>query len=291
MRALAIIGFLAAASTAQAQSGAAWLGYSTGARNLAEAGGLGSMAQGADGLGLNPAALADLSGNGEVDASYSLWPGDISVQHGEAAVRTGLGVLGVHGSWVDFGNIGSYAVGQTVEATGGSTNPHASDVGLGLGGHISRLALGVSGHMVMQDLTGQGTSSVMAFDAGARMDLLPTVTAAVSLLNLGGSLDGSSLPTAVRGGLAVRAAHDGGWELGVEASDPLAGGGSDFLAAFRYQVARVLTLRTGWLQGQGITGAWSMGVSFQLGVVGLDYGFRQMSGFDPINSFTLSLLW
>jgi hypothetical protein len=117
------------------------------------------------------------------------------------------------------------------------------------------------------------------------------MTAGVSLIDAGGSLDGSSLPTALRTGLALRSPQGNSWELGVEASTPLAGGQADLLGAFRYHVAAPLTLRAGWIQGQGISGDWSMGASFIMGGLGLDYGFRQIQGFDPINQVTIKVLW
>jgi hypothetical protein len=291
-RSLTLLFIAALAAQAQAQSGASWLGYSSNARNLAEAGGLGSLAQGSDGMGLNPAGLADLPGNGEVQASYGVWPGDISVQHAQAAVRTGMGVLGVQGSWIDFGSVNAYTVDPVngVQATG-SMQPHASDIGLALGSHLGALALGVEGHMLMEDLTGQGNSSAAAFDAGARMDVLPALTASLAMVNLGGSLDGSSLPSAVKTGIALRSSGGNGWEAGLEASSPMAGGQADLAAAFRFQVASPLALRAGWLQGAGIQGTWSMGASFQMGILGVDYGFRQMNGFSPVHDFTLRLLW
>lgn len=293
MRLFPLLGLLALAPVLRAQSGAAWMGYSSSARNLAEAGGLGSMADGTDSLGLNPAGLAELPGKGELAASYSLWPGQIAVQNLQGALRGSLGVLAVHGSWIDFGNIGAYTVDPIsgVQATGGSMNPHASDVGLGLETHFGRVAAGLSGHVLMEDLVSQGTSSALAMDAGARMDVLPQLTAAVSLVNLGQSLDGSPLPTALRTGLALRGAQGSGWELGVEASNPMVGGQADLAAAFRYKIASAVTLRAGWLQGQGLAGSWSMGASFQLGIVGADYGFRQLPGFDPVQDFSLRLIW
>jgi|GEM_PF-5367666 hypothetical protein len=283
---------LSAAGPAAAQSGAAWLGYSSSGANLAEAGGLGVMADGADSMGLNPAGLASLAGNGTVQAGYAQWPGQINVQTGQAGMRTGLGVVGVQASWIDFGNINAYSVDPVngVQQTG-SMHPSASDVGLAFGSQIGRLAVGLAGHVATEDLVGQGSSSAPAVDAGARMDVLPAMTAAVSIVDAGGSLDGASLPTALRTGLALRSASADTWELGVEASTPMTGGQADLLTAFRYHVAAPLTLRAGWIQGQGITGDWSMGASFQLGMVGLDYGFRQIQGFDPINHLTVRVVW
>jgi hypothetical protein len=283
---------LSAAGTAQAQSGAAWLGYSSSGANLAEAGGLGVMADGADAMGVNPAGLGSLAGNGIVQAGYAQWPGQINVQTGQAAVRTGVGVVGAQATWIDFGNINAYTVDPVngVQQTG-SMHPSASDVGLAFGSQIGPLALGLAAHMATEDLVGQGSTSAPAVDAGARMDVLPSMTAAVSLMDAGGSLDGSSLPTALRTGLALRSPKADTWEVGVEASSPLTGGQADLLGAFRYHVAAPLTLRVGWIQGQGIAGDWSMGASFQMGVIGLDYGFRQIQGFDPINQLTVRVLW
>lgn len=293
MRPFVLILTAALAAHAQAQSGASWMGYANSGRNLAEGGGLGVMASGADGMGLNPAALDALPGGGQVQASYAQWPGEIGVQYGQAALRTGFGVLGVQGSWVDFGNIDAYGVDayNGVQATGGSMHPHASDLGLGLGGHLGRVSLGAEAHMLSEDLVGQGTSSAAAIDAGLRMEVLRSMTASVSLLNAGQSLDGSALPTAVRGGLALSSPSGDGWELGVEASSPTDGGQSDLLGAVRYQVAAPVILRAGWMQGAGQDGTWSAGVSFQLGMVGVDYGFRQVQNFNPVNQFTLRLQW
>ncbi|HXB97502.1 MAG TPA: hypothetical protein VNZ54_05570 [bacterium] len=283
---------LSTAAPAAASTGAAWLGYSSSGANLAEAGGLGVMADGADSMGLNPAGLASLAGDGAVQAGYAQWPGQINVQTGQAALRTGVGVLGASVSWVDFGNINAYTVDPVngVQQTG-SMHPNASDVGLDLGSQVGRLALGLGAHLVTEDLVGQGSNSAPAVDAGARMDVIPSMTAAVSLINAGGSLDGSALPTALRTGLALRSPRGDSWEIGVEASTPLSGGQADLLGAFRYHVAAPLTLRAGWIQGQGISGDWSMGASFQMEMIGLDYGFRQIQGFDPINQVTVRVVW
>lgn len=292
--------FLAAAALVnahvQASTGAAWLSYPRSARNVAEAGGLGVMGSGLNALSLNSAGLADLKGQGQVQLSHSSWAADIRAEHLGAATQAPWGgVLGLSGSWIDFGAVQGYALkaGGGLEETR-SIRPHAAAVTAAWAGAVAgpRLRLGLGASLLQQSLDGQSNAMAPSAEAGLKADLAAGFSLGVSLLNAGASLDGSALPLQTRVGLAW-GSPGGGMLLGLELADQSRLARTpDVLAALRVRLAQGLSAHLGWQQLEGASAQPSGGLSFSVGGRwDLDYAFRQQGDVGATHHLSLGLRW
>lgn len=282
----------ATAAPAFAGTGAAWLAYPSSARNVAEAGGLGVMADGLQSLGLNPAGLATGAFNGEAQISHSSWGTDISAEHVAGSFKVGQSRLAVGGSWVDFGAIQGYrydaVLGNIPE---GQLRPSAGALGLSLARQFgSRVEAGFTGQWLMQDLTGGGPSSAAAFDMGLRSRLAYGFNAGLSLVHLGSSLDGSDLPTAVKMGLAFRS-DASRLEAGVEGNRVLGSEMLDVAGVLRLHLGEMLVARAGWLQLSGQATQPSFGASFKVKAWTLDYAYRSNVSLGPSHHIGVEYQW
>jgi hypothetical protein len=285
---------IAAASQAFAAGGASWLSYPTSARNVAEAGGLGVMAEGTHSLRLNAAGLASLQGQGEVSLSHSSWAADIRAEHLGVALKAPMGVASFGGSWIDFGGIQGYRLGASGVEETGTLRPSAGTFegawAWALPG--SGLKLGIGGGMLMQDLDGTRMSSAPTFEAGLRYDGPFALRVAASASNLGPELDGSPQPSQMRAGIAWGGGQ-GPVLAGIEVSNQgFLGVSPDLAAALRVRLAGPLSAHGGWQQLSGAAGSPSFGLSFNAaGRWDMDYAFREQSGFGPTHHLSLSLRW
>lgn len=282
----------ALAAPAFAASGAAWLSYPSSARNVAEAGGVGVLADGVQSLGLNPAGLALGSSKGEAQISHSSWAADIQAEHMSAAFQMGDSRLALGGTWVDFGAIQGYRYdAQLGNIPEGQIRPSAGAVGLSLARNFgAQLEAGVTGQLLMQDLTGGGMSNTPALDMGLRASLGWGLNAGLSLVHLGGTLDGSSLPTALRLGLAYRPTQ-GRLEAGVEANRRMDAEQPDVAVALRLHLGQALVARAGWLQLAGQATLPSVGASFNVGSWTLDYAYRGSESLGASHHLGIEFLW
>lgn len=286
---------MGAGAHAIAAGGASWLNYPRSARNVAEAGGLGVMAQGTDSLGLNVAGLASMQGKGQVAISHSSWAADIRSENLGLAFRGPLGgVASLGGTWVDFGGIQGYRLGSSgVEATQVlRPSAGAAEAAWAFQWPGSSLKLGIGAGMLMQDLDGSHASMTASFEAGASLDGPMGLRVAAAADHLGGELDGSALPSHLRLGLAW--GREGvPLELGVEVSNQgFDEAAPDLAAALRARLAGPLTARLGWQQLNGQSGSPSVGLSFSpTGRWDLDYAFRDQTGFGSTHHVGLSLRW
>lgn len=280
----------------QASTGAAWLGYPRGARNVAEAGGLGVMGSGLNALSLNSAGLADLKGQGQLQLSHSSWAADIRAEHlGVAAQAPWGGVLGLSGSWIDFGAVQGYALkaGGGLEATQ-TLRPHAAAVTAAWAGTVAGpgLRLGLGASLLQQSLDGRSNALAPTAEAGLKADLGAGLSLGASLLNLGGSLDGSALPLQGRVGLAWGSAG-GSVLFGVELGDQSRLARTpDVMAALRVRLAQGLSAHLGWQQLEGAPAQPSGGLSFSVARRwDLDYAFRQQGDIGATHHLSLGLRW
>jgi hypothetical protein len=156
---------------------------------------------------------------------------------------------------VDFGSIQGYRYdAQLGNVPDGELRPSAGAFGFSLASSVTRrLELGATAQWLMQDLSGGGRSNAPALDLGARASLPWGLRAGVSLVHLGGTLDGSALPSAARFGLAMRPLGSR-WEAGVEGHRLLGSDTMDAAGALRLHLGSALVARAGWL---GMAGwAW-----------------------------------
>jgi len=279
---------IAASSGLAAASSVAWLSYPGSARSLAQAGGLGVMTEGAESLGLNPAGLADLDSGMEAQVSYAQWPAEIDTQGGLIAFRSGDAGFGARFNYVDYGTVQGY--NESLQADG-SLHPSDYDAVVGAAWRFGDLALGAAGHWLEESLTPQVYGSSPAFEAGAKLGLSPRVVTSVSLLDAGSTLNGSGLPTSVRGGIMVQSLENNAWSAGLEASFPLAGGlQPDVYLAGRWQAAGALALFGGLgILGNNAGDFETLGASFEFRQLALDYGFRSAGAVGVVNELSLRL--
>lgn len=296
MKRIATLALVTVLSSQGLATGAAWLAYPHSAQNVAEAGGLGVMGQGLNALALNAAGLAEMTGKGQVQLTHSTWAADILAEHLGAATRAPWGgVMAVTGTWVDFGSVQGYdlAAGGGLVATN-TIRPNAASLEAAWAWQRqnSPLSLGLGASLLRQSLDGQSGSFAPAFEAGVKYSAPAGLSLASSLVNIGGSLDGSELPTDLRIGLAWTA-QSGIVTLGVELSDQSRfAQHPDILAAARLRIAEGLHASLGWAQLEGAPAQPSAGLSFTIGgKVDLDYGFRQQSNVGATHHLSLGLHW
>lgn len=288
---------IVAAGAVQAQAaGGAWLSYPHSAQNVAEAGGLGVMSQGLNAVALNAAGLADLSDRGQAQLSHSSWAADIRAEHLGAAMQSPWGgVMAVSGSWVDFGAVQGYRLlpgGGLQETNALHPNAGSLEAAWAWKKEGSKIRVGAGASLLRQSLDGEASSMAPAFEAGLKAGLVGGMTAAISLVNVGASLDGSELPMDLRAGLAW-ASKGGAVQLGAELSDQNRfSQRPDFLAAARFRLAEGLQASVGLQQLYGAAAQPSAGLSFNIGgKVDLDYGFRQQGDIGATHHLSLGLRW
>lgn len=296
MKKIATLVIVTALSSQAHAVGAAWLSYPHSAQNVAEAGGLGVMGQGLNALSLNAAGLAEMDGKGQVQLTHSSWAADILAEHlGVASSAPWGGVMALSGTWVDFGAVQGYrlAAGGGLEETN-SIHPNAGSLegAWAWQKQGSPLSLGLGASLLRQSLDGQAGSFAPAFEVGAKYSAPGGMSIASSLVNAGGSLDGSELPADLRVGLAWTATS-GVVTLGAELSDQSRfARRPDILAAARLRIAEGLHASLGWAQLEGAPAQPSAGLSFNIGgKLDLDYGFRQQSDVGATHHLSLGLHW
>jgi opacity protein-like surface antigen len=193
-----IIGLLllAGATCAQAgpSTGAAWLGMPTDARSAALAGAVGAWNEGVDSFAVNPSGLA-ATRDTEALLTHAFWAQDVSREHLGVAHRVGdKWSLGLSADYVGYGNIDGFTVVNNVPVANGTIKPYDLAVGLGCGVKLSpHVMLGAQAKMLREDLGGTN-GSMAAGDLGCLFSNRGWKIGA-SVLNVGGELNGASLPT------------------------------------------------------------------------------------------------
>lgn len=178
---------------------ASWLLIPNSTRDAALSGAFGALADDVDALGVNPAGLAELSGN-EAELLHNIWAQNLTVEHLAYGHGFGDWTLALGGDYFNFGQVDFYNLNSAGNpVANGSFNPVGLDLYGGVGLTLSRgLELGVDGKFIMESLVSGMSSSTEALDAGLKYKNYPTgLGASVALLNLGGTIEGSNLPSSV----------------------------------------------------------------------------------------------
>jgi hypothetical protein len=193
---------------------------------------------------------------------------------------------------VDFGSIQGYRYdAQLGNVPDGELRPSAGAFGFSLASSVTgRLELGATAQWLMQDLSGGGRSNAPALDLGARASLPWGLRAGVSLVHLGGTLDGSALPSAARFGLAMRPLGSR-WEAGVEGHRLLGSDTMDAAGALRLHLGSALVARAGWLGMAGQAMLPSFGASFNVGAWTLDYAYRGSESLGATHHLGVQFFW
>ena len=287
---LATIAFIAtcalplhSATYSAASQSAPWLKLLASAR-IASMGEAGSALAGASvAMSLNPSSLSALKGY-DLSLTHDTYLLDGALEH--ASLGYGLGQssgLGLSVDYLGFGSVERYDVDSAGKMTAnGSFNPSALSASLGYGVAFNSLGIGLNLKMVSQTLDGSTAASAFSGDFGLRFQSANRggFAIAASLLNAFGSLEGSTLPSNGRIGLAygISVSKTSLLNIALDASLPLADSASmaesagleyaTSTPAFNY------ALRGGHkLAGNSGLGGMSFGAGLGYGRIGLDYAY------------------
>jgi hypothetical protein len=281
---------------AHADESASWLLIPTSTRQAALSGAIGAQVDDVDALGVNPAGLAELSGN-QAQLLHNIWVQSLNVEH--LAYGHGFGNWGfaLSGDYFNFGQVNFYSLSSGTPVANGGFSPMGLDLYAGLGLSLaSGFELGVDGKFLMENLESGPSSSTGAADVGLKYKNYPTgLGASVALLNLGGTLEGSDLPLSVDLAAAFtrRLSPDHLIRLGADGNLALNNsiGSTESLGA-EYWYQGTVALRAGYrLAGygnlQGLAGL-SAGVGIKLDQAELNYALTTLGDLGYGSQISLS---
>lgn len=273
-------------------TGANFLKVGVGARSLAMAGAAVSTVDDANAIYWNPARLAGLDKT-SVTATYaSLFEDQSQGFLGVALPMKNLGVFGVGVDYLTVGEIEKRA-GDS-ESPDGTFNNQESALSLSYGrqGVLGKnLDLGGNFKLIRQSLDTKNESAY-ALDLGAAYRMTKTLTAGITVQNIGSKLGPDPLPLLVKAGADGRLFSD---RLTVALDGDAWIKDERYTGSFgtEFWLAKPLALRAGYRFGQGSThlgGATglSVGFGFRLNPVTLDYAFVPTGDLDDTHRITFS---
>ena len=276
---------------------ASWLLIPNSTRDAALSGAFGALADDVDALGVNPAGLAELSGN-EAELLHNIWAQNLTVEH--LAYGYGFGNWGfaLGGDYFNFGQVDFYSLNSSGNpVANGSFNPMGLNIYGGVGLTLFHgLELGVDGKFIMENLLSGMSSSTEALDAGLKYKNYPTgLGASVALLNMGGTLEGSNLPSSLdlAGSYVNRLSPDHMLSLGLDGNLALNDStASTASLGAEYWYKGMVALRAGYRMAgygnlQGLAGL-SAGVGIRLEQAELDYALTTLGDLGSGSQISLS---
>jgi hypothetical protein len=242
-------------------------------------------------IGANPASLAGLKGQ-QAGFMHDAGLEGVSTEHAAYGLGLGQGVgAALSVAYLNFGSVSTYQVAGNGLVQGADINPSGLAIALGVGKSIGPLSGGVALKWAREDL-GSSQSSAVAGDLGLRYSTDAGISLGVAAQNLGGSVNGSALPTAYRLGAAYarEVAKNQSVEAGVEAQTP----SSEFKAATvrlgaQYGLEDNLALRGGYIiaAGDAVDSAFTVGAGVGYKGVHLDYAFEPSKDLGNRNRFSI----
>jgi tetratricopeptide (TPR) repeat protein len=273
---------LAAANSGAAAVGARWLNLEQDPFSASLGGADAGWARGLDALASNPAGLA-LERGFEAALGDQAWDQDVSRQH--LALGQGLdhAALGLDLNYINFGSIQEVDLvgGYPVEA--GTLSPWAGDLALAYArGRGNGLSAGLSLKVLSEDLagaaaeTGAADLGLLYAQPGGPLGL------GLSLMNLGGTLDGAPLPAQARLGASFHQGLGGSQGLlllGDLLLTPTGDEAAAVMAGLEYRPAANAAFRAGYRTGQlNAPSGPSAGLGLDFGWLGLDYSYSLLNG-------------
>src|SRR5580692_6075261 len=139
--------------TVRAQVAASWLLIPTSAGQAALSGAMGALVDDVDALGVNPAGLAELSGN-EAELLHNIWAQNLTVEHLAYGHGFGNWGLALSGDYFNFGQVNFYSLGSSgTPVANGGFSPMGLDLYAGLGLVLAPgFELGLDGKFIMENL-------------------------------------------------------------------------------------------------------------------------------------------
>ena len=187
-----------------ADIGASWLKIPDSAQAAGMAGAYSAVGDGLNALGENPAGLGLLEGR-EASFMHNLWIQGLSTEHlayGQSLENESGGAAAI--DYINFGSVDKYAVVSGTPVSAGTYSPMAANVYAGYGRKLAdRLWAGATAKFLFQNL-GNSTATAAA-DLGILYRMENRLSLALVLSDLGGSLDGATLPAQLRLGACYQA--------------------------------------------------------------------------------------
>jgi hypothetical protein len=287
---LAFLGSLAPAwGQTSLTSGADFLLMTTGARPDGMGQAFSAVADDINTLTFNPAGLANIR-LPEVGYGHEAFLADIGYDFVGAAIPTGeAGVLGL-----------GY-LGMGTAPFNSTSNPSAPPVSVqdtaligAWGKSFYQLHLGAAVKYIHETLAGvQGSG--FAFDAGARYRLLPQLTVAGSVLNMGPGIQFASLeplPLEVNGGLAWTVLQNPthSLTLAMEASSVVTEDTQRYSFGAEYWYQNKFAIRAGYLANSQVEG-FSAGAGVRFSVFQIDYAFEPYNTLGSVQRLSGLIQW
>ncbi len=276
---------------------ASWLLIPNSTRDAALSGAFGALADDVDALGVNPAGLAELSGN-EGELLHNIWAQNLTVEHLSYGHGFGGWALALGGDYFNFGQVDFYNLNSSgIPVANGSFTPLGLDLYGGVGLTLFHgLEFGVDGKFIMENLETGMSSSTEAADVGLKYkNYLIGLGGSLTLLNLGGTLEGSDLPFSVdvAGSYVNRLSPDNLLLFGLDGNLALNDStASTASMGAEYWYKGMVALRAGYrLAGygnlQGLAGL-SAGVGIKLEQTELDYALTTLGDLGSGSQISLS---
>lgn len=287
-------------NTGASQESAVWLKLPLNARAAGMGNAFGALGEDIGSLGINPAGISSLV-NPEVFAMYDSWFQDVAVERVSGGLPLGPGsAAGFSFDYLNLGSVDSYTIGPGNSLVpAGTLNPNSFDISgayaQSLGGPFSA---GVALRYIQQNLGGTPTGTV-AGDLGLlAKNVLPRFSLGGSLLNLGGTLDGDSLPTLFKTSAAYESAvFTGGhaFNVDVDVDFPVAQADTIELdMGVEYWYHNFLALRVGQQvsdnrasSSNGTSNGLTLGMGLKLQKIQMDYAFLTNGVLGNSNLFSI----
>ena len=277
--------FLSLSAGSWADTTASWLDIPSGAKQAAFSGSLGALVDDVEALRVNPAGLADLSGD-QVIALHNQWAQNLTMEHFAYGHGFGTSGIALGGDYINFGQVALYDLSPLgAPQANGTFSPLGMDFYAGAGLEVAPgLSLGAEGKILFQSLVSGTTSSAEAIDLGILYRHRPTgLSGGLALLNLGTTLDGADLPLALHLSAAYQTELAVGHEIALGADGGLAlndKNGSTVSVGAEYLYQGLAALRVGYRlisSGQlgGLSGL-SAGVGLNLGPTEWSYALTTL---------------
>jgi len=186
---------------------ASFLKVGTGARASAMGEAFTAVADDSSALFWNPAGLSAVRKT-EIQVSHNQWISDVKMDHFMVAIPA-AGTWGLAWSTLDLGQFSEWDGPGTLTGRTFTVNDQVFSFGYGNSFYSETLQVGASGKYIRENLGGGVGGQTYTMDLGATLNpwaVIPGMSFAVVVQNMGGELSGFQLPMGVRLGTAFRKA-------------------------------------------------------------------------------------
>jgi len=274
---------------------ATWLRLPNSARTSAMGEASIAVADDVNTLSVNPAGLAGLNGQ-EASLFHHMYVADTAEEHAAYGLSLGQGSgAALSFDYLNFGSVDKYTLDSGGNLTAdGTLNPSGMAINLAYGRQIGFLDAGINVKMVSESLDGSSASG-FAGDLGLlwRQSDKGGLSLGLAAQNLGTTLNGSNLPSAIQAGAAWKALlrdDKDALTLALDFSVPSADSSATLASAgAEYAGNSFWALRLGYKNaGNDGAGGLSLGAGLKYSIVGLDYAFVNQGLLGASNQVSLS---